>query len=114
LRETVSSTSAGFSPTVLSLPTASDGLIAPSAIVALLRDRGYSSIAAEGGPSFAAQLMDANLVDELCMTVMPALGGPALPLLGSAATAVWPLSAQQLLIDDAGAQYGRWSVRRPR
>lgn len=92
------------------LPGDPDGRITPARLIGGLRDRGYRGIVAEGGPALAAQLMAAGLIDELCLTVMPRLGGPALPLLGGAALPVTALTAMQLLIDDAGAAYGRWSV----
>ena len=98
--------------TVLVLPMAEHGRIMPAEIVSTLRSQGYFGIAAEGGPTFATQLVGTSLVDELCVTVIPTLGGPALPLLGQAETPAWPLTARQLLLDDAGAQYGRWDLRR--
>ncbi len=93
------------------LATGPDGRIPAAAILAALRSRGLVGIAAEGGPALAAQLLAADLVDELCLTVMPRLGGPDLPVLGDGAAPVTPLTARQLLVDDAGAQYGRWSLR---
>ncbi len=96
---------------LLILPTAHDGRIPPSEIVSVLRTQGYRGIAAEGGPSLAAQLLTANAVDELCLTVIPRLGGPALPLLGAHALSATSATARQLLIDEAGVTYGRWSLR---
>lgn len=97
---------------VLTLPSGPDGLIPAPALVSALRAHGLAGIAAEGGPALAAQLIAADLVDELCLTVMPNLGGPALPVLGPGATRLSRLTARQLLVDDAGAQYGRWSLSR--
>lgn len=93
------------------LTTGPDGRIPATAIIAALRARGLVGIAAEGGPALAAQLLAADLVDELYLTVMPRLGGPDLLVLGGGAAPVTPLTARQLLVDDAGAQYGRWSLR---
>lgn len=93
------------------LPATPAGRIRPADLVDALRARGYRGIVAEGGPALAAQLVDVGLVDELCLTVMPRLGGPATPLLGDGALPVSPLTATQLLIDGAGATYGRWRLR---
>ncbi len=93
------------------LAIAPDGRIPAAAIIAALRARGLSGIAAEGGPALAAQLLAAGLVDELCLTVMPRLGGPDLPAVGGGAAPITPLAALQLLVDDEGAQYGRWVLR---
>lgn len=95
---------------LLILPGRADGHLEPAAVVAQLRDAGLPGIVAEGGPSFAAQLLGASLVDELCLTVMPTLGGPALPLLGSNAVSISMVSAHQLLLSDDGAQFGRWML----
>jgi len=89
----------------------SGGRIDPTKVIAALRREGFARIVAEGGPQLAEQLVGAHLVDELCLTVMPRLGGPALPLLGATATAVTALTAVQLLVDESGAQFGRWSLR---
>lgn len=87
-------------------------------VLAVLRARGWKRITAEGGPMLAGALVEQGLVDELCLTIAPRLGGPALPLLGSAgSTEGRPLAAalrstrlRQLLIDDDGALYGRWTL----
>jgi riboflavin biosynthesis pyrimidine reductase len=97
--------------TVIPLPAGPDGRLPVATIVEELRSRGLVGIAAEGGPALAAQLLVAGLVDELCLTVMPRLGGAALRLLGDGVAAVSPLTAVQLLVDDEGALYGRWGLR---
>jgi riboflavin biosynthesis pyrimidine reductase len=79
-------------------------------VLAALRRAGYGRIVAEGGPSLAAQLLEAGLVDELCLTVMPRVGGPALPLLTVHAVAISDLHADQVLLDEHGTIFGRWAV----
>ena len=44
-----------------------------SAAVAVLGERGYDNVLAEGGPGVAAQLAAAGLLDEVCLTVSPLL-----------------------------------------
>lgn len=99
------------SAAVLALDTDGTG-IPPAIIIDTLRAEGFAGIAAEGGPSLAGQLLGAGLVDELCLTVMPSIGGAGLAALGGPIGPISRLSALQLLVDDEGAQYGRWSLRR--
>jgi riboflavin biosynthesis pyrimidine reductase len=64
-------------------------------------------IVCEGGPSVVAQLLDAGLVDEICLTTVPlVVGGVPLPPFGGAATCSFEL--HQLLVDDGGATYARF------
>ena len=50
----------------------------PARSITALADRGLVHVLAEGGPTLLAQLVDADLVDELCLTWSPQLvGGPA-------------------------------------
>ncbi|HEY2309083.1 MAG TPA: pyrimidine reductase family protein [Streptosporangiaceae bacterium] len=46
------------------------------AAVDSLAERGYQRISCEGGPHMLAQLAEAGLLDELCLTVSPLLAGP--------------------------------------
>ena len=46
------------------------------AAVAALAGRGYQRMLTEGGPWLLAQLIEAGLVDELCLTISPLLAGP--------------------------------------
>lgn len=79
-------------------------------VVAALRRAGFARIVAEGGPTVAAQLLDAGAVDEVCLTVMPRIGGPALPLFTPAPIDIRPLSPHTMIVDDSGAQFGRWTI----
>ena len=44
-----------------------------------LAERGHRRLLAEGGPRLLAQLIEASLVDELCLTIGPLLAGPGAP-----------------------------------
>ncbi len=79
-------------------------------IVSALRLRGLHRIVCEGGPSLAAQMLEAGLVDELCLSTSPAVGGVSLPLLGTAPIAPHRLELTQLLVDDTSTLYARWRV----
>lgn len=83
--------------------------IALPAALAALRDLGLNSIVCEGGPALASQLLAAGLIDELCLTTSPQLGGTALPLL-SDDVPLRTLALRQSIIDDAGFVFARWSI----
>lgn len=90
-----------------------DGRLAPGDILSALHERGHDSIVCEGGPSLAAQLLEAGLLDEVCLSTAPQLGGPALPLLGDRTIDPVRLSLSQLLADEASGLYARWAIHRP-
>ena len=46
------------------------------AAVDALAERGHQRISCEGGPHLLAQLANAGLLDELCLTISPLLAGP--------------------------------------
>ena len=50
------------------------------AALAALRARGAGVVLTEGGPALLGQLVAAGLVDELCLTLAPVLGGDPLPI----------------------------------
>ncbi|MET3768125.1 riboflavin biosynthesis pyrimidine reductase [Marisediminicola sp. UYEF4] len=89
------------------------GRIAPADVVARLRGRGLAHIVCEGGPSLAGQLLDAGIVDELCLSTGPVITTAQLPLFGSTGVAERRLELSQLLVDDRSGLYARWLVPRP-
>jgi riboflavin biosynthesis pyrimidine reductase len=91
---------------VLTLRAATDGRLDAASVVDAVRARGYSQLVCEGGPSLANQLRASGLVDEVCLTTAPSLGGRA-PL-SAANDAVTRLAPRQLLVDEDGFSYGRW------
>jgi riboflavin biosynthesis pyrimidine reductase len=95
--------------TFLELPAADDGLDAVD-ILAALRDRGLRSMVSEGGPKLAAQLIAAGLLDELCLSQAPYLGGADIPAFEPGGNALRKLRLTQLLIDDESVTYSRWRV----
>lgn len=69
-------------------------------------------IQAEGGPTLNAALAEADLVDELCLTLSPHLVGGDAPRLMSGATELGRrFTPAHVLIDDEGYLFTRW-VRR--
>ncbi|HOY82820.1 MAG TPA: dihydrofolate reductase family protein [Rhodoglobus sp.] len=86
--------------------------IAMNNVVDALHSAGFDSIVCEGGPSLAGQLIAAGLVDELCLTTSPQLGGVTLPLLATA-SASRAASLTQLIVDEQGYLFARWALRAP-
>jgi len=77
-------------------------------LIRALHDRGLHRVLCEGGPQLFAQLLAADLVDELCLTWSPQLvGGPG--LLPVAPSATRPLALTGL-VEDEGVLLTRWSV----
>ena len=71
-----------------------------------LAKRGHRRMLAEGGPRLLAQLAEAGLLDELCLTIGPLIAGPGAPRIvagtpgtGSVATPL-PLTLAHVLEDD--------------
>ena len=62
-----------------------------------LRERGVSLALTEGGPTLLAELVDVDLLDELCLTLTPVLGGDpvtmAVPTLLSRPLTRWALAS---------------------
>jgi riboflavin biosynthesis pyrimidine reductase len=92
---------------------ATDGVLSADAIVAALHEAGYRSIVVEGGPRLAAHLVAGGVVDELCLTTAPLLRDSPVSLFGALGAHIpvqVPLTLSQLLVDDGGAIYARWSI----
>ena len=73
------------------------------AAVSALAERGYRRMLAEGGPHLLAQLLEARLMDELCLTIGPLMAGPgASRIVAGALPAVppLPLTLAHVLEDD--------------
>jgi riboflavin biosynthesis pyrimidine reductase len=49
--------------------------VSPRAMVDALAARGYRNLLVEGGPMLLQQIVDAGLLDELCLTISPLLQG---------------------------------------
>jgi len=88
----------------------------PIDIMALLRGNGFASIVCEGGPRLATQLVNAGLVDELCLTTSALLTSARLPIFATpdpaAAGTENSLELTQLIIDESSSLYARWAFSR--
>jgi riboflavin biosynthesis pyrimidine reductase len=78
------------------------------AAVDALAGRGYRHILTEGGPYLLSQIIEAGLLDELCLTLSPLLAGPGAsrivadigPLRQPGGAAARPLELAHVLADD--------------
>ena len=78
------------------------------AAVGALAGRGHRRILTEGGPYLLSQIIEAGLLDELCLTLSPLLAGPGAGRIvagtarcaGRAARDARPLSLAHVLADD--------------
>jgi riboflavin biosynthesis pyrimidine reductase len=88
------------------------GRLPIASVVDALHRRGHLSIVCEGGPRLAAQLVADALVDEVCLSTSPTIGGSSLPLLVGTESETRALELSQLLVDDSSGLYARWTVAR--
>lgn len=87
---------------------AGDATVDLEAAVGALAERGHHRMLTEGGPRLLAQLLEAGLLDELCLTVGPMMAGPGAgrivagtPATGTAASSLpLPLTLAHALADD--------------
>lgn len=80
------------------------------ALKVALVDRGLRNVLSEGGPHLLRDLLDAGVVDELCVTIVPrAIGGvhPRI-LMGESVEADLDLA---VLLEQDGTLLGRWLLR---
>lgn len=98
---------------VLLAPSASGGGPDLAVVLAMLAARGLTRVLCEGGPSLLDDLVAADLLDELCLTTSPLLGGGSqLRLLGGQGSDTRRMRLAGLLHADS-ALLGRWVRDRP-
>jgi 5-amino-6-(5-phosphoribosylamino)uracil reductase len=79
--------------------------------VAALRARGLRRIVCEGGPTLFASMVDAGLVDEVCVSVSPILAGPGAGRLSAGAD--WERARRVRLsglLEEDGALFARYRL----
>lgn len=90
-----------------------DGRIDWPAVLSDFADRGWNRILCEGGPSLHGELIELDLVDELCLTIAPVLtSGPASRIAHGSGAADRPMALGHLF-DADGVQMTRWVRARP-
>ncbi len=77
--------------------------------IQFLHALGKNRIVCEGGPTLAGLLLNAGLVDEVCLSTSPQLSATVLPVLPGL-TSTHPLQLTQILGDADGYLFARWSV----
>nr|WP_274637453.1 pyrimidine reductase family protein [Microbacterium bovistercoris] len=87
-----------------------DATVDLSLMVAALADRGMPQILSEGGPHLFGSLLDADVVDELCLTLAPhVVGGGAGRIAQGAAEGDRALGLRSILRDDDGFVFLRYA-----
>jgi riboflavin biosynthesis pyrimidine reductase len=78
-------------------------------VLTTLARRGLLRVLVEGGPAILGQLIEDDLLDELCMTIAPLLVGGAANRIATGRGQVHnPMRRGHLLSDDAGYLYARY------
>lgn len=92
---------------------AGDGMgVEPARAVRALADLGHTRLLTEGGPRLLGQLVAADVLDELCLTVAPMLtAGDAQRIAGGPSVAVPKRFELVSLLEEAGFLFSRY--RRP-
>lgn len=86
-------------------PSCVDEATALAAVTA----RGHHHVLTEGGPTLLGSLIDADLLDELCLTIAPyVVGGQARRVATGPGQVLTRMRCARLLTDDAGYLYTRY------
>ena len=59
---------------------AGEDRVEPTAALQALAERGYGVVICEGGPTWLGEIVAADRLDELCLTIAPFIGGDLLPV----------------------------------
>jgi riboflavin biosynthesis pyrimidine reductase len=92
---------------VVGVPEERDGTLEPRRILAALRARGLESVVCEGGPTLAGRFIAADVVDEVCVTVAPALTPSPGPFIPIGTDDDPPGAVVGMLVDQSGFSYLR-------
>jgi riboflavin biosynthesis pyrimidine reductase len=94
---------------------AGDTTVDLKAAMAVLADRGHQRMLAEGGPHLLAQLMEAGVLDELCLTIGPLMAGPGPPRIVTGALHASEPMAMTLehVLEDNGFLLCRYTRKNP-
>ncbi|WP_228002019.1 pyrimidine reductase family protein [Nocardia australiensis] len=92
---------------------AGDIAVTPKALLRTLDELGLRRVLCEGGPHLFGEMLEADAVDELCLTTAPMLVGGAGRRISLSAHDFRTLMARKhILLDDDGTVLTRWVRRR--
>jgi riboflavin biosynthesis pyrimidine reductase len=84
-------------------------LVDGTTMLKILAERGLFRVLTEGGPQLLSELIEADLLDELCLTVAPVLvGGVARRIATGPGEVHTTMRRTHLLSDDEGYLYTRY------
>ncbi|GAA1480612.1 pyrimidine reductase family protein [Gordonia sinesedis] len=87
--------------------------VGPAQVLDYCAGRGLVRVLCEGGPRVLGSFIDADLLDDLCLTISPTvIAGDAPRIARSDRAALHPMSAQIVLTDDNGFVFTRWVRQR--
>jgi 5-amino-6-(5-phosphoribosylamino)uracil reductase len=85
------------------------GRVDEAAVLAAVTSRGLRRVLTEGGPTLLTSLIEADLLDELCLTIAPRIVGGQAPRISAGTAEVFTgMHCGHLLTDDAGYLYSRY------
>ncbi|MEU7766052.1 pyrimidine reductase family protein [Nocardia sp. NPDC049190] len=91
---------------------AGDAAVTPEGLLRALRERGLLRVLTEGGPHLFGELLEADAIDELCLTTAPLLvGGTARRISLSAREFRTRMTRAHVLLGDDGTVLTRWARR---
>jgi riboflavin biosynthesis pyrimidine reductase len=85
-----------------------DESVDPAQVVRYLAGRGHSKILCEGGPALLGSFIDADLIDELCVTVSPRVTAGTGKHMTAGSDAIRTMRRAHVLADDEDYLYLRW------
>lgn len=99
----------GDAAVVLDCSGADPGAVDMAVLLAALASRGLRRVLTEGGPRLHSSFIEADLLDELCLTLAPTVvGGQARRIATGPGQVHTPMRRAHLLADDAGYLYTRY------
>ncbi|MHA7650560.1 pyrimidine reductase family protein [Mycobacterium sp. ML4] len=100
---------AGLAAEVIDCSADDPGEVDIAAIVSALTDRGLRCVLTEGGPMLLGAFIEADLLDELCLTIAPlVVGGQAHRIAAGSGQMLTRMRRAHVLTDDAGYLYTRY------
>ena len=89
--------------------TAGDDNVDLRAAMNLLAERGHAVVLCEGGPSTLGEVLELDLLDELCLSVAPIIGGDHNGLTGGTGTFLRSVALQSTVVTDDGTLLLRYT-----